>query len=136
MTHVVDASVACKWYLTEDLSAKAWDLANSEEDMLAPDFLLVECANVAWKRVLKGSISFEQARGFTRALPNWFTSLTPAQELYKSALEIACVLEHSVYDCMYVALAQRESAVLVTADQRLVAQVQQSDWAHLIRALD
>jgi predicted nucleic acid-binding protein len=35
------------------------------------------------------------------------------------ALALACHLDHPVYDCLYLALARREAAQLLTADQRL-----------------
>lgn len=35
------------------------------------------------------------------------------------ALALACHLNHPVYDCLYLALARREAALLLTADQRL-----------------
>ncbi|WP_255518572.1 hypothetical protein [Synechococcus sp. CBW1006] len=34
-------------------------------------------------------------------------------------LQRDCHLDHPVYDCLYLALARREAAVLLTADQRL-----------------
>jgi predicted nucleic acid-binding protein len=37
------------------------------------------------------------------------------------ALALACHLDHPVYDCLYLALARREAAVLLTADQKLMA---------------
>ncbi|WP_254987446.1 hypothetical protein [Cyanobium sp. ATX 6E8] len=35
------------------------------------------------------------------------------------AQALAFHLDHPFYDCLYLALARREAAVLVTADQRL-----------------
>jgi predicted nucleic acid-binding protein len=34
-------------------------------------------------------------------------------------LALACHLDHPVYDCLYLALARREAAILLTDDQRL-----------------
>jgi predicted nucleic acid-binding protein len=41
------------------------------------------------------------------------------RHLQVEALALACHLNHPVYDCLYLALARREAAFLLTADQRL-----------------
>ena len=43
----------------------------------------------------------------------------PDRELQVEALALACHLDHPVYDCLYLALARREAARILTADQRL-----------------
>jgi predicted nucleic acid-binding protein len=42
-------------------------------------------------------------------------------ELAARATEIAIALKHPIYDCFYLALAERERAPLISADKRLVA---------------
>ena len=41
------------------------------------------------------------------------------------ALALACHLNHPVYDCLYLALARREAAAVLTADKRLMALAEQ-----------
>lgn len=53
----------------------------------------------------------------------------------KRALEIALELRHTVYDCLYLACAERIGGVLITADVELVSAVVQTPFAPLIRAL-
>jgi predicted nucleic acid-binding protein len=43
-----------------------------------------------------------------------------SESLAQQALELARTLDHPTYDCLYVALALREEATLVTADRRLL----------------
>jgi len=45
--------------------------------------------------------------------------IEPDRHLQVEALALVCHLDHPVYDCLYLALARREAAVLLTADQRL-----------------
>ena len=45
--------------------------------------------------------------------------IEPDRQLQAEALALACHLDHPVYDCVYLALARREAALLVTADKRL-----------------
>jgi len=50
--------------------------------------------------------------------------LVTAVPLLPRALEIAKLFRQTVYDCLYVALAEREGRELVTADDKLVKAVQ------------
>ena len=45
MSWVVDASIAVKWVIPEVLSDAADRVRDGEDDILAPDLLLVEVAN-------------------------------------------------------------------------------------------
>jgi predicted nucleic acid-binding protein len=47
------------------------------------------------------------------------TRLVPTAPLRARALDLALRRDHPVYDCLYVALAQREGLPLLTADRRL-----------------
>jgi predicted nucleic acid-binding protein len=46
-----------------------------------------------------------------------------------------CLLNHPVYDCFYVALAQREKSMLVTADDRLYRKTRGTQFEPLVRPL-
>ena len=128
MTVVVDASVAVKWLLAEPESPLARALAASGEDVVAPDMVLAECANVAWKRARRGEIDADQARAAVAAWPRWFRELLPAADLVDEAFALACGLDHPVYDCLYLAAAIRHDISLVTADRRLIARLADSPW--------
>ena len=76
MTTVIDASVACKWFFNEPLAEEARTIAASDATFVAPDMILVECANAAWRRVRSGTITPAHARALLGSLPLWFDSLT------------------------------------------------------------
>ena len=46
--------------------------------------------------------------------------LRPTGPLVPRAMDVARRLGHPVYDCVYLALAEREHATFITADQRLL----------------
>ena len=50
-----------------------------------------------------------------------FAALALDEELRGRALAIAVDLNHPIYDCFYLALAEREHAPLISADKRLLA---------------
>ncbi len=135
MTTVIDASVACKWFFNEPLAAEARMIAASDATFVAPDMILAECANAAWRRARDGTITPAHARAFLGSLPLWFESLTPTAELHQPAFEMAHELGHPVYDCLYLALAEREQSLVVTADRTFADRVAGSRWRSLIENL-
>lgn len=135
MTLVVDASVAVKWYLEEPDADAEQQLAAAESDLIAPDLITAEVGNVLWTRLRTGEITREQAQAIAIALPRAFAVLTPSAELLASALAIATALDHPIYDCLYLALADRSDASLVTADRRLFGRIQSTTWTHRLRLL-
>ena len=135
MTLVIDASVACKWFFNEPLSTEARTLAQSGEAFAAPDLILVECANAAWRRVWGETVPSAQAQAFLSVLPQWFEALVPSAGLHETAFEMACALDHPVYDCQYLALAEDEETRLVTADRAFVKKVRRSPWHERVESL-
>ena len=74
-------------------------------------------------------------RAFLEALPRWFESLVSLVRLHGTAFEMACVLGHPVYDCQYLALAEREEIHMITADSVFVDRVRRSRWKDRIESL-
>lgn len=52
--------------------------------------------------------------------PSYFERLVPLGDLAGRATEIAIELNHPIYDCFYLALAERERAPIVSADAKLL----------------
>lgn len=116
---VVDASVALKWLVSEAQSDLAVALRPKAE-LIAPDLLLVECGNALWKKTRRGEIDAEDADLAIRLLAHVDVEFRPMRSLMERALEIARRLDHPVYDCVYLALAQVEGCAFVSADGRLL----------------
>ncbi len=120
MSWVVDASVALKWVIPEVLSEQADRIRDHEDDVLAPELLLVEVANALWRKAKAGEISGREAHTALDLVSASGVDLYPNRPLVSRALALARLLAHPVYDCVYLALAEREGATFVTADQRLL----------------
>ncbi|MDN2582594.1 type II toxin-antitoxin system VapC family toxin [Aquibium sp. ELW1220] len=135
MRWVVDASVAVKWIIAEEREEAADSLLSHGEMRSAPDLLLVEVANVLRNKLSKGQISLPHAQTGFRFVASAMTSLVPDRELVGRALDIAAELEHPVYDCMYIACAERENTKVVTADARFKRRTAQSRYATLVESL-
>lgn len=135
MTCVVDASVAVKWFVEEPGSTAACAILTSGEVLLAPDLVLVEVGNTAWKKVTRGEITQEQGEAMLRALPLYFDRLVHPDVLIARAYALAHRLAHPVYDCLYLALAEQEDVRLITDDQRLMKVVSRTEFRKRVRSL-
>jgi predicted nucleic acid-binding protein len=113
---VVDASVAIKWFLPEDHSDAALRLLAQQHTLYAPDLIFSEFSNVLWKRIRKNEISKSEADSTLESLLALPLQVQPSQSLIPLALEIACRVNRTVYDSLYLAAAIALPSLLVTAD--------------------
>ncbi len=124
---VVDASVAFAWFAAVPNAEQAARLlaAGPGTLLLAPDLVLVELLNAAWKSLRLGAITSEQFQMLTSRASEPFSRLVPSSALLARAAHWCRELDHPAYDCLYVALAEQEGATLITADQRLFRKLQE-----------
>ncbi len=128
MTIVLDASVSLKWVISEDGSDKAIrlrnDYHNAATKLIAPDIFLVENLHALTKAERQRRIAQGSAHPLWKSIFADCPLLHPHIPLLDRACEIASVTRIGIYDCLYVALAERENCELVTADDKLVNNVQ------------
>ena len=132
---VADASVAIRWMFDLDRSARAERLLKSGERLIAPDLVLAEITNAAWKLSAFGGVPAETVALRVSAVPKEFDEFVSSLDLKDQALSIALELRHPAYDCFYLALAERRRCQLVTADDRLVRHCGGTRFEKLVRAL-
>jgi predicted nucleic acid-binding protein len=123
---VIDASVAAKWFLPpsgEPLAVEALRLlagyAEGRFRFAVPDLFWTECGNILWKAVRQGRWSGSVAEKAIRALKDPSFPTTSSLDLLEEAFSIAATFDRTVYDSLYVALAVRLKADMVTTDERL-----------------
>lgn len=135
MRLVVDASVALKWALAEDGSAEATALI-ARDELLAPDLLLIECANVLTMRVRRRFMTADDASDALQTILATPKRLHASVALIERAHELAVEMEQTAYDCLYLALAISERVQLITDDRRFVDTVERRPaYAGFIRRL-
>lgn len=115
---VVDPSVVVKWFLPEVLAEAALRVAEAENEYLAPELLAAEFASVLWKKQRRGEIEGPAAARMLADFSRVTVDLVPLMPLMPTAFAIATAAGHSVDDCWYLALAEREDCPVVTADRR------------------
>jgi predicted nucleic acid-binding protein len=136
MTFVIDASVAIKWYVREPLHEEARALLRRHfGELNAPDFIIIEVSNVAWRRTMQGLLTPTQAFEIEIAIRSDIAGLDDSVDLASVALRAAIDLKHPVYDCLYLACAEANDGTLITTDRRLLAAVRGSAYAHRVRHL-
>jgi predicted nucleic acid-binding protein len=129
VSRVIDASVALKWFVEEVDSARARELVAADEPLIAPDLIVAEACNAAWRLARRGEIVPAQAGVIAADLPGAFAELVPLSQLGVAATALAQELDHPVYDCFYLALAIARDTVMVTADDRLIGRLRGSPHA-------
>jgi predicted nucleic acid-binding protein len=116
---VVEASVAVKWLLPEELSTEARRLLTTEYELLAPDLLWAELGNVLWKRHRRRELDHPTTVELLRDFSRVPLELHSTDRWAVAALELAIQHGVTVYDGLYLALAAGTGCRLVTADRRL-----------------
>ncbi|MGD0898840.1 MAG: type II toxin-antitoxin system VapC family toxin [Thermoguttaceae bacterium] len=128
MKYVLDASVALKWVLPEADSDEADALRDGFErrihDLLAPDVFPVEVAHAVTKAERRGLITPARGSVLLSDVLGTLPRLAPSLPLVPEAYALASAARISFYDCLYVALAEREGCSFITADARLINALQ------------
>ena len=129
MTLVVDASVATKWLVAEPDSDVAEAICGVGQPLMAPELIVVEVSSALQKKVQRNQISVEHATSALDGLSGFFDDLFQMRALAARALTMASQIAHPVYDCYYVVLAEQIGATVVTADEKLLARLADTEWA-------
>lgn len=130
MNYVLDSSVAFKWLVPETDTPKALrlldDFNQAIHDLIAPDVLPIEAVHALTRAERQGRITPAEGAALLKNLLKNLPPLHSYLPLLPRAYEISSNMRVGVYDCIYVALAERENCELVTADDKLVKNLQPS----------
>ena len=117
---VVDASVAVKWFIPEAGEEAAAKLLGGKKRLVAPALIRLEVTGAIIRRYREGHLSEKKAREGTRAweamLQHRVVRLVPDAELFEDAVQMAFLAKHALADCLYLAMAKRFAAPVITAD--------------------
>jgi len=80
-------------------------------------------ANTVCKKVQRKELAAGEGARLVAEMLRVPVEAVPCRSLAEDAYAVAQATGHSVYDCLYLALAVRLEAVMVSADARLVALV-------------
>jgi predicted nucleic acid-binding protein len=122
MNYVLDVNVAVKWVLNEVDSPKARRLRDDWQaqvyDLITVDVFPFEAAHALTRAERRRLIA--DASQFWGEIMADCPRLFPSLPLAQRALTISRQTRIGFYDCLYVALAEREACELITADTKMV----------------
>ncbi|MGO8673588.1 MAG: type II toxin-antitoxin system VapC family toxin [Capsulimonadaceae bacterium] len=116
---VVDASIVAKWLLPEPYSTPARRLLSGGFDIHIPDLAFSELGMMLKKRISGGEMSENEAAEILLVLRHMPLQIHRTWTLAGPALDVERLLQRSIYQCLHLALAVREGAILVTSDKSL-----------------
>ena len=130
---VIDASVVALWLLREPGYEAAEQFALTEPVLTAPDLIVAEVGSVMLKHAKIGTVTMTDADLALNLFIAAPIEIIPSSLLISDALAIASTFGRSIYDSLYLALAQRTNIEFATGDERLVNAMRQQGWSGQIR---
>jgi predicted nucleic acid-binding protein len=120
---IVDASVAVKWVMAEENGDAALRLLEGGFELAAPAHWLGEAASAIWAAFRRGDLVAQEAHERAAFLAATPITPVPLERLVTDAMGIAVRLGVTIYDALYLALAEEREAMLITDDRRLLSAV-------------
>ena len=116
--YVVDASVAIKWFLPEIHSESAVQARRLRQRLHVPAFLTLELGNVIAKKIRREELTRADGETILKELRHLPLQRHADERLFPAAYELAIDTRQSLYDCLYLALAEAVDGRLITADRK------------------
>jgi len=127
-SYVIDASVACRFLLLEDLSDEAIlvlrGFLDGELELMAPELVNYEVGNALWKAVRQGVLGLSEAElAYSDFLRLGLVQLELGREQLVDALIWGVRVDSTYYDSVYVSLSKSAGATFLTADDALYEKI-------------
>lgn len=116
---VLDAPAAVRLILGDPAAAAVAEQIREAAVVLAPELMLTEVANTLWKLQRAGHLADLDPQQLLAEARDLVDRVEADRHLQAEALALACHHDHPVYDCLYLTLARREAATLISLDRRL-----------------
>lgn len=127
--YVIDACVAVKWCIREPLYDEARILLSQPNELFAQDLIWLECLNAILRKTQRGELSREDGWEAFLTLHSFSELITfPTVSLLDDAYQIAAQMNHALYDCIYLALALKQDAKVITADNQFYKRTSTTEY--------
>ena len=106
----------------------------TNEEVISSDLFYIELASAFSKYVKAGFIGADLANTYMQCALRLVDRFVPLVENYVEAFHESIRLNHSVYDLLYLTLARRNAATLLTLDTKLttLCETQGIDCIHTV----
>ena len=121
MIVVLDCDAAIEIVLKREKGKALRDILEASEKIISSEFFRIETANVIRKYYQGSYIQKAEAGKLLELAENLVDEFVPLKENYLEAFNESIRLHHPVYDMLYLTLARRTGATLVTLDHTLGA---------------
>ena len=124
MIAVLDTSAAVEIVLQKKNADKLGEGISKADWVISPQLYISEITNVFWKYQKLVDFPFlvcEQGLEQAISLPDDFID---EKNLFREAFKLACTMNHSVYDMLYLVVARRNNGTLLTLDNKLIKAAQ------------
>ena len=132
--------MALKVYLEEDLADEAQRVLevgrDGDAELLAPTLILLEFRHALTRRVRREDITVSEAQEMWESFGDWPLDYFEIGPLVPRAAEISGVTGCTIYDAIFVALAESEDVVVLTADGKVISALEGTDFASFLWFLD
>jgi len=121
---VIDTSAVIRLFVPDgpahpEAEAAFRRVATGADSILAPQLLLAEAANVLLRKQRRGELSADELRELLPAVEALPIRYCEHETLLLPATDLALAHGLSAYDALYLALAERHAAKLLTCDAQL-----------------
>jgi predicted nucleic acid-binding protein len=116
--YVVDASVAIKWFIPEIHSEASLRAQRSRYRLHVPALMTLEVGNVIAKKIRRGELTRVEGDVILKELTHLPLQRHADERLFPAAYRLALDTQRSVYDCLYLALAETVDGIMITADHK------------------
>ena len=131
---VLDASVVIKWFQEEENSDQAVSIQKQhsagENTIIVPDLLFYEVANVLRYKKEVTQETITNVLDFLHKAELRSFALSPIE--LREVIIFARMYDITVYDALYVVLAQQLKCSFVTADRNLQQKLKECSWIKLL----
>jgi predicted nucleic acid-binding protein len=132
---VLDASVGAKCFFEEEGSVAALEAVGSGALLIAPDFICVELASIAAKKVRRGEVPREVGEAAVASIEHLVHEVVANGVLAPRAFALAVDVGCSAYDGLYLSLAEARGCRVLTADERLLRRASEAGLGYLVEQL-
>ena len=117
---VVDANVFIyAVFNVPGVGGDAKEVLRRVDEVHAPASLLAELVSTVWQKAKRGEVTPADGRTGLAAFPALIDRTADVAALWDRALDLSLAKDHSPYDTLFVALAEREGLRVVTFDRTL-----------------
>jgi predicted nucleic acid-binding protein len=102
----------------------------------APDLIEIEIASALTRSVRRKHLSPAEARTSYELALQLMPDIEPSKPLMNRAFELSLQLVHPTPDCVFLALAERQSDLMVTSDARLWRKLAGTPYAGLVKLIE